>query len=375
MKMKNIGIYDKLRQSLTNFHISNCSIRSKNCIYIMFEDHQEYDENADVLFRAGTFYPKTKGVWGYDGFKKVYRVKSCVIPNGPAIVVDFNGQALSQTGEEKEETVFEFEKRLPLIRQIRVMQVREIDGKAYMAGSLRTVFRREGPNKWTCLSGNDLSVRDEGDRQKRDLGFDDIDGFSANDIYACGGEGDLFHYDGKQWHEIDSPTNVDLLSICCAGNGKVYVGGMKGMLLEGRGDEWEVVGKCGSSWLKSMAWYKDKLYIAADTGPYEYHNGKIQSVPGLSGLSIVPDKESQDEESNKRVKKLLAEAGADEEAVELAMNYAPTNNGIRAPAALHTVCTDGELLILGGAEKVAVFDGTTWKILYATYGTDIGGAL
>lgn len=371
----NKGIYDKLRKAIKSYHVSNCAIRSKDSIYITFEDHQEDDENADILFCAGLFYPKTERVWSGDLFSNVYRVQSCVIPKGPAILVDFKGQVLSQIGETSRETKFKFEKRLPLIRQVCVMQVREIAGKAYMAGSLRTVFRREGPNKWTCLSGNDLSVRDETDRQKRDFGFRDIDGFSADDIYACGGEGDLFHYDGKQWNEIDCPTNVSLLSICCAGNGKVYVGGRKGMLLEGRGDEWEVVDKCGSSWIRSLAWYKDKLYLAADTGPYEYHNGKLQRVPGLSGLSFVPDEESPDEQSNKRIKKLLTKTGADEGTAELAINTATTNKGIFAPAALHTVCTDGELLVLGGAEKVAVFDGITWKILYAPYGINMGGSL
>ena len=371
----NTGVYDKMREMLKKYHVSNCSIRSKNCVYIIFEDHQEDDDGADVLLSAGFYYPKTEQVWGCDGFRNVYRGKSCVLPNGPAILVDFKGQVLSQTGETEKKTKFKFEERLPLIRQITVMQVREIAGKAYMAGSLRTVFRREGTNEWTCLSGNDLSVRDEEDRQKRDFGFEDIDGFSANDIYACGGEGDLFHYDGKRWDEIDCPTNVDLLSICCAGNGKVYVGGMKGMLLEGRDDEWEVIGKCGSSWIKSMAWYKDKLYLATDTGPYEFHNGKIQRVPGLSGLSFIPDEENPDEQSNKRIKKLFTEAGANEGTAELAINTEITNKGILAPAALHTVCTDGELLVLGGAEKVAVFDGTTWKILYAPYGIDMGGSL
>ena len=341
----------------------------------MFENHHLENEDTDIQFCGGFFYPKTERVWGGSLFNNIYRSHSCVIPHGPAIVVDYVGKVLSQTGEESKETGFESESRLPLIKQISVMQVREIAGKAYMAGSLRTVFRREGPSEWTCLSGNDLSVRDEADRQKRNFGFKDIDGFSADDIYACGGEGDLFHYDGKQWDEIDCPTNVDLLSICCAGNSKVYVGGMKGMLLEGRGDEWEVIGKCGSSWIKSMAWYKDKLYLATDTGPYEFHNGKIQRVPGLSGLSFIPDEESPDEQSNRRIKKLLTEAGADEGTAELAINTEITNKGILAPAALHTVCTDGELLVLGGAEKVAVFDGTTWKILYAPYGIDMGGSL
>lgn len=371
----NIGIYDKLREHVKDLFINSCSIRSQNCIYIIFGDGKGYFDEGDKDFFAAVYYPKTERVWRGDSFINIYKGKSCILPNGPVVIVDFDGQVITQTGEFEQKTQFDLEERIPLIEQINVNQVREIAGQAYIAGNLRTVFRREGPNEWTCLSGNDIAVRDESRRQKRRFGFKDIDGFTAEDIYTCGRGGDLFHFNGQDWNEIDCPTNVDLLSICCAGNGKVYVGGMKGMLLEGRDDEWEVIGKCGSSWIKSMAWYKDKLYLATDTGPYEYHNGKIQRVPGLSGLSFIPDEESPDEQSNKRIKKLLTEAGADEGTAELAINTEITNKGILAPAALHTVCTDGELLVLGGAEKVAVYDGTTWKILYTSYGIDMGGSL
>ncbi len=168
------GVYDQMRELLKGFDISNCSIRSRDCIYIMFEDHQDEDDDADVFLRAAFYYPQTERVWGYDGFRNVYRAKSCVLPNGPVVVVDFKGQVLSQTGDTEKTTKFKGEERLPLIRQVTVQQVREIAGKAYMAGGLRTVFRREGQNKWTCLSGNDLVVRDEEDRQGRDFGFDGL---------------------------------------------------------------------------------------------------------------------------------------------------------------------------------------------------------
>lgn len=369
----NVGIYEKMRKTLKSYHISNCSIRSKICIYIMFEDHHglEKDKNADVSFSAASYYPKTERIWGGDGFGNVYRAQSCVIPGGPIVVVDFNGNVLSQTGEESKETEFEFEKRLPLLKQISVLQVREIDGKAYMAGSLRTVFRREGPNKWTCLSGNDLAVRDEADKEDRLYGFEDIDGFSANDIYACGGQGDICHYDGKQWTEVPCPTNVDLMSICCAENGKVYAGGIEGYLIEGRGDNWKVIHKGGNLWIESLAWYKDKLYLATGMGLYEYYDGKIERTPGLSGVSLSQEDET---DSQKRLNKMITKGGADKDMVEFATRVSVSDEGVLAPSGLHTVCTDGELLVLGGRDSVVVFNDETWKMLYATYG-DKGGFL
>ncbi|WP_133512391.1 hypothetical protein [Candidatus Thiosymbion oneisti] len=388
-----IGVYEGMRERLRGFSIVDCSIRSKDCIYILFQNHpDEDDEDAELLFRAGFYYPQTERVWGYDAFIGPYRVKSCVLPppNGPAIVVDFKGQVLSQTGDTNRGSGFDFEAPIPLIRQVSVLRMREIAGQAYMAGTLRTVFRREGPDNWTCLSGNDLAVRDEEDQQNWDFGFEDIDGFAADDLYACGGEGDLCHYDGRRWEVIDCPTNQYLYAICCAGNGKVYVGGDDGMLIEGRGDLWQVVGEDteGFSWdgdpetagmganIVCMAWYQNRLYMGTNKGVYEYSGGEVQRTPGLSGF--VPNFGAEDPEPkiNERVQELLRTGGADEEAVDLvSMPVEPVGEGILAPGGLHSLSTDGELLVVGGADEVVVFDGVSWKILYSPYGFDEGGSL
>ncbi len=363
----NIGIYELLREHNKGFHILDCAVRSKDCIYIMFQNH--FDENTEVLFHAGFYYPKTERVWGYDGFSDFYECRSCVLQNGPVIVVDSNGAVLSQTGETSHDTNFQIEESIPTIPNVMVLSVKNIDGKVYMAGTLRTVFRREGPNKWTCLFGNDLKVRDEEDKQGRDFGFEDIDGFAADDIYACGGDGDLWHYDGKNWQEIDCPTNKSLYAICCAGDGKVYVGGHSGILMEGRGDKWKVL-LDKVPWIKRMEWFKDRLYLATKRGLYIYHNGQLTNP--LGGISLLSRPES---ESEKRVKKLLVKAGGDKEMIDLVMTTEVSDEKIVAPSSLHTLSTDGNLLVVGGRDSVVVFDGENWKKLYSQYGVNVGGAL
>lgn len=364
------GIYKTMQEHVQDWDIVDCSIRSKDCIYIFFQQAPD-GYNGEVNYRAGFYYPKTERVWGYNGFGNFYKSKSCVIPNGPVIAVDFKGQVLSQTGEIQPKIKFNGETDIPLIRQVSVMRVREIGGYAYMAGTLRTVFRRENAGEWICLSGNDLAVRDEEDKQGKRFGFNDIDGFSVNEIYACGGGGDLWYYNGKTWEQQTCPTDTSLLSICCAPNGKVYVGGIKGVLLEGKNNEWKVVGKlgkCGNTWIKRMEWFQDKLYLATDQGLYEYANGEINSTPIFSNEKTTD--QNSDEKSKERINKLLVAGGADCQAVDLA--NLPI---LGAPASLHSISTDGELLVLGGGDKVAVYDGTTWKTLFAPYGFDEGGSI
>jgi hypothetical protein len=389
----NKGIYDTMQEHLKGFSIVSTIIRSSDCIYILFENNRELDdEEAQILFRAGFFYSSTVRKWGYKEFINFYKARACVLPSpdNNLVCVDFKGNVITQTGITSN-TGFNIEEKIPLIRQVSVMNVREIGGKAFIAGNLRTVFRREGPNNWVCLFGNDLALRDEKQRLNRSFGFYDIGGFSLNDIYACGDDGDVCHYDGTKWMVINVPTNKDLLAIhCCASNGKVYMGGRDGLLIEGRADEWQIIGKntpgfstdgsqeqagMGAT-IKDMVWYKDRLYMATDQGLYEYIDGGIQRTLGLNVLIPNPNEEELSEPLlNERVQELLVLAGADENVVSLASLPEPKTEGILGPAALHSLSTDGELLVLGGADKVAVYDGETWRILYAPYGIDAGGAL
>ena len=388
----NKGIYHIMQEHLKGFSIVSTVIRNRNCIYVLFEnDRDPFDEKSKLFFRAGFFYANTERKWGYEEFGNFYKARACVLPSpdNNLVCVDFDGDVITQSGVTSN-TGFQIEKKIPLIRQVSVMRVREIGGKAFIAGTLRTVFRREGTNHWTCLSGNDLAVRDEKEKQKRNFGFNDIGGFSLHDIYACGDGGDLCHYNGVQWNVVDIPTNEELLALCCTPHGTVYIGGRDGLLIEGRDDRWQIVGQdtpgfttdgsqeqagMGAT-IKDMIWYRDRLYLATDQGVYEYANGHIQRTPGIHALISHPaEGKTGDPLLNERLQNLLIKAGADKLAVSLAALPKPPSQSLLAPAALHSLSTDGNLLVVGGADKVAVFDGNHWRILYAPYGIEAGGSL
>ena len=60
-------------------------------------------------------------------------------------------------------------------------------------------------------------------------------------MYACGGRGDLWRFDGSHWYNTDIPTNVGLKNVCCAKDGFVYVTTDRKEILRGRNDEWDIV--------------------------------------------------------------------------------------------------------------------------------------
>ncbi len=127
----------------------------------------------------------------------------------------------------------------------RVHGVKHIDGETFMFGRFRKLYRRTGVQKWEDLSYEETHPNLHKDLAKRikqkksmvsgvNAGFDDIDGFSKNDIYGCGDGGDLWHYDGSKWKRLDPPSNFDMSAILCAKDGYVYIAGNSGEIMKGR---------------------------------------------------------------------------------------------------------------------------------------------
>jgi hypothetical protein len=153
--------------------------------------------------------------------------------------------------------------------------LRSIAGTAYAAGMNRQVYRRDAPGRWAAI---DRGARPPaGD--KTIVGFEALDGFAPGEIYAVGWDGAIWRYDGSLWSELDSPTNVVLTCVCCAGDGNVYAGGRRGLLLRGRDWQWEVVNQADTAedfW--SLAWFRNKLYLATMRAVYTLEQDGLRQV-------------------------------------------------------------------------------------------------
>lgn len=131
--------------------------------------------------------------------------------------------------------------------------VQNICGKAYAVGMDRLAYRRDGHNLWTRL---DNGLPPGGNLEA-------IHGFAEDDIYAVGWAGEIWHFNGWQWSQNSTPTNVILTGVCCAGDGKVYCCGQKGTLIVGRGEEWDLIPQPDTQAdLWDVEWFKGKLYIS-----------------------------------------------------------------------------------------------------------------
>jgi len=151
-----------------------------------------------------------------------------------------------------------------------------IDGEAYMYGILRKVFKRVGIHKWIDITDQKIhsnlfdelkKMKDEiGSYKLAQVGFYAMDGFNANDIYAGGEKGDMWHYNGAKWSRVDLPSNFNIHTITCAEDGKVYIAGYTGGVLIGRDSKWKLIENKGGKIFSSSAWFNGILYLSGDSG-------------------------------------------------------------------------------------------------------------
>ncbi len=163
-------------------------------------------------------------------------------------------------------------------------EVRTIADEAYVVGMSRTVYRRENIDRWTRI---DRGVRTSDDDES-DAGFTSIHGFSGNDIYAVGWDGEIWHYDGTSWEKLDSPTNTILWRVVCGGDGKVYACGQGGIILVGRGSEWSVVeqGRTRETFW-GATWFKNELYLSTSKSLYVLRSGEVEQLSVGSSSELV----------------------------------------------------------------------------------------
>jgi hypothetical protein len=153
--------------------------------------------------------------------------------------------------------------------------MRIIGQHVFAAGMGRQVYQRIGPGRWVRADRGTVQPLGSQDLS----GFNSIDGFSERDIYAAGFDGEIWHFDGKTWTAIDSPTNLALQRVKCVPPDTVYIAGQVGTLVRGRGDTWEVIPQdVTEDTFWGVEWFQEKLYLATSHMVYLLHNNDLKPV-------------------------------------------------------------------------------------------------
>ena len=153
-----------------------------------------------------------------------------------------------------------------------VNKIALIETELYVCGYARQVYRRDGA-RWVHIDrGMIASVDAVG------ISLESMDGVSQNDIYVAGLNGEMWHYDGRDWDQIDSPTNQHLLEISCIRPDLVYAVGKGGVVVRGHGTSWEVLQNPDfAEDLWGVASFKGVVYVAGFGG-----------IGRIDGNDVVP---------------------------------------------------------------------------------------
>ena len=209
-----------------------------------------------------------------------------------------------------------------------VKRLKRVNGKLYAICLDRRVLERQGSNRWVEVAGL-ARPAERADKRVSNLGFGfaDMDAFAPTDIYAVGGRGDVWHYNGKEWRRCDFPSDDPLKTVCCAGDGKVYVTGNHGSLWVGSGDTWKrlAVAEYNVSF-NDTVWFDGTLWLSNDYALYTLEKETIQPA-------AVPD-------------------------------Y------VQLTARRLDVSEDRSLLLSAGKHGASQFDGKQWQLLFSA--TELG---
>jgi hypothetical protein len=187
-------------------------------------------------------------------------------PDGRVNVGTAKGEYQEQIGTPKEGPSVH-----GLIRDLRL-----IGSDVIAVGMGRQAYRRGAPCKWTPFHKGilqDISLTEV-------RGFNAVHGLSEREFVAVGWYGEIYRWNEKSWVREESNTNVILNDVHVTPNGRTYVGGQKGLILQNSGAGWELgPHDFTDDEIRSLQWFGDKLYIATDDALFAMDSrGRVNEV-------------------------------------------------------------------------------------------------
>ncbi|HAX4823064.1 TPA: hypothetical protein JZG24_003350 [Escherichia coli] len=295
-----ILLVDEFKYGFYGNYITDCTIRDKSTYAFSARNEEEAEENDltgewNITKYACRFYidkPDGKRVkkGTIKGWNRVYCAAS-TLPSNSFVYVDAEGDVYTilSGGNKREKRIsdsFINENILPDYhgggpKYFAVYRAKMIFGYAWVCGPRGNVARRIGEDQWEYRGHPFPDSPDIGILENQS--FQDIDGFDENDMYAVGGRGMVWHYNGSAWQQIAFPTNIFLYSVCCGEDGEVYIGAQSGAVFKGRGDRWKQMIPGGlANPFNDMVWFQDRVWVTSDYGIWTIKDDVIEQP-------LIPD--------------------------------------------------------------------------------------
>ncbi|ALV07673.1 hypothetical protein [Roseateles depolymerans] len=164
-----------------------------------------------------------------------------------------------------------------------VTRVKSFGAELWACSACRQVLKRNGPSQWELL-GPPINVSDS---DFRGCGFDDFDRFSPNDVYAVGGSGEVWHFDGAVWRRCKFPSSWGISAVLCAPDGNVYIAAGT-VIYRGFEDRWERLDTKDLITLpiKDLVWYEGQLWATNDYGIWTLSDHSLMPADVPSAVKV-----------------------------------------------------------------------------------------
>jgi hypothetical protein len=166
-------------------------------------------------------------------------------------------------------------------RLVPLRSVTTVGANAYAVGMRRQAYQRTPDGVWRPIHGNMLEA------QNTDAvhGFETVLAVSDQEIYAAGWEGEIWRYDGKNWLRVPTPTNLIITGLALADNGRIHACGQAGLLLVGRGDDWEIAESGTQEDLWSIRSFKGRIFVAGFRNVFELKDDGLEVIADVARLT------------------------------------------------------------------------------------------
>ncbi len=165
---------------------------------------------------------------------------------------------------------------------VQVRQMRRWPGVEVVVGMARRVYARSaGQSGWQPIDQACFVPR--GQRSSA-IGFNGVDGWSADELVAVGYKGEVWFRSRQAWAQADSPTNATLTAVACADSPRSFVAvGLAGVVMIGTAVGARLVDQgaaSGAFW--SVVHFNGSFFIAGDEGVFRLDG------PAYDALVPVP---------------------------------------------------------------------------------------
>jgi hypothetical protein len=158
--------------------------------------------------------------------------------------------------------------------------------------------------------------------------FKDLAGLSVDDMYAVGSAGVVWRRQAGQWRQLAFPSHLRLHTVAVAPDGTAYITDIRGSVWRGRDESWErIVHADMMLAYQDSAWFAGRLWCTNDSaGPFVLEDGAMVSA------------------HRARVQPMPAQVARFAHRID--------------------VSPDGKSLLVAGMQGAALYDGSTWTVLF-----------